>query len=723
MDNLRRNSIIAALAACALVVSLRLDLVLAHNIRSTDALVPVARFFSLVGNGGFLAAVAVLIYVIGLASRKEIFKDAGKAGLFSLIAGGLTVHILKSAFERPRIEHGVNAVLTLLENPSLADLTGRFNSFPSGHTTVSFALAAVLSKRFPRLSVPLFLTAALVGASRVYLGSHYPSDVAAGALLGLAAGWLVDNMKDRRRLVLSALVLITLFISFFKTGGFLLFDVDEAVFSEAAREMVETGDLITPTYNYEPRYDKPILIYWLMSTAFKLFGTGEFAARFTSGLFGTLSVLATFFFIRRVKGLAPAMLCALALLLNLEYFVYTHSAVTDMTLGFFIATSIYAFYLGFNEDDPRWYWGFWCASALAVLTKGAIGLLFPLAISIIFLSASGNRSRIKALFRPAFIAVFFAITVPWFAAQFYVNGWDFFNAFIVKHHIQRYSEVISSHSGPFYYYIGVLLIGFFPWVAFLPASVYKGFKERLAPDSGLYLLSAVWFAFVLVFFSIAKTKLPNYIFPLYAPAALLAGLAMNDIRENSGFRKKSPLYISLILSAAFAAAMFIIPSLQLKMDIPFDPGFFYRLGAIFFAVAILSLLAFSRPLRSFIGIAGVMVFFLVFLRLYGLPPVNTYLQKTLYRYSVYAREAGTGTVLATYELNKPSIAFYSRGKVVKIEKARSCDITEYSKNASLIIITTPSRYEEIKDFKELKVLDSRDGYMLLGTDRLPPFNE
>lgn len=721
MDNLRRNFLIAALAACALVVSLRLDLLLAHNIRSTEALVPVARFFSLVGNGGFLAAVAVLLYVIGLSARKEQFKEAGKAGLFSLLAGGLTVHILKSAFERPRIEHGVNAVLTLLENPSLADLTGRFNSFPSGHTAVSFALAAVLSKRFPRLMAPLYIIAALVGASRVYLGSHYPSDVVAGALLGLAIGWLVDNLKDRRRLALSALVLITLFISFFKTGGFLLFDVDEAVFSEAAREMVETGDLITPTYNYEPRYDKPILIYWLMSAAFKLFGTGEFAARFTSGLFGTFSVLATFFFIRRVKGLAPAMLCSLALLLNLEYFVYTHSAVTDMTLGFFIASSIYAFYLGIHEDNPRWYWGFWCASALAVLTKGAIGLLFPVAVSTLFMAASGNRHRIKALFRPAFIVVFFAITVPWFAAQFYVNGWDFFNAFIVKHHIQRYSEVISSHSGPFYYYIGVLLISFFPWVAFLPAAVYRGFKERLTPGSGLYLLTAIWFLFVLVFFSIAKTKLPNYIFPLYAPAAILAGLALNDISEKTGFNRKSPLYISIVLSAVFAAAMFILPSLQLKMDIPFGPGFFYTLGAIFAAVAVFSLAAFSRPLKAYISIAGVMVFFLVFLRLYGLPAVNEYLQKTLYRYSVYAREAGASAVLATYELNKPSIAFYSRGKVVKIEKDRAGVITEYSKDRGLIIITTPSKYEDIKGTPELQVLDARDGFMLLGAGKLPPF--
>ncbi len=721
MDNLRRNFLIAAFAAVALVISLRLDLLLAHNIRSTEALVPVARFFSLVGNGGFLAAVAVLIYVIGLSARKEQFKEAGKAGLFSLLAGGLTVHILKSAFERPRIEHGVNAVLTLLENPSLADLTGRFNSFPSGHTAVSFALAAVLSKRFPRLMAPLYIVATLVGASRVYLGSHYPSDVVAGALLGLAIGWLVDNLKDRRRLALSALVLITLFISFFKTGGFLLFDVDEAVFSEAAREMVETGDLITPTYNYEPRYDKPILIYWLMSAAFKLFGTGEFAARFTSGLFGTFSVLATFFFIRRVKGLAPAMLCALALLLNLEYFVYTHSAVTDMTLGFFIASSIYAFYLGFHEDDPRWYWGFWCASALAVLTKGAIGLLFPVAVSALFMAASGNKHRIKALFRPAFLAVFFAITVPWFAAQFYVNGWDFFNAFIVKHHIQRYSEVISSHSGPFYYYIGVLLIGFFPWVAFLPASVYRGFKERLAPESGLYLLTAIWFLFVLIFFSIAKTKLPNYIFPLYAPAAILAGLTLNEISDKSGFSRKSPLYISLVLSAAFAAAMFIIPSLQLEMDIPFDPGFFYTLGAIFSAIAVFSLAAFSRPLKAYISISGVMVFFLVFLRLYGLPPVNEYLQKTLYRYSVYAREAGADTVLATYELNKPSIAFYSRGKVVKIEKDRSGEIAGYSKDRGLIIITTPSKYEDIKATPGLEVIDARDGFMLLGAGKIAPF--
>ena len=102
MDNLRRNFLIAALAACALVVSLRLDLLLAHNIRSTEALVPVARFFSLVGNGGFLRGSGTPVrHRIILA--KEHSKTPSEV-LSALIAGGLAVHVLKSAFERPRMK-------------------------------------------------------------------------------------------------------------------------------------------------------------------------------------------------------------------------------------------------------------------------------------------------------------------------------------------------------------------------------------------------------------------------------------------------------------------------------------------------------------------------------------------------------------------------------------------------------------------------------------------
>src|SRR4030043_2456963 len=94
------------------------------------------------------------------------------------------------------------------------------------------------------------------------------------------------------------IIAITIFVSFFRLGSVTLFDVDEAVFAEATREMVESGRWITPTYNGENRYDKPILFYWLMAFLFKIFGVNEFAARLPSAVSGVLLCLAVYLFVR-----------------------------------------------------------------------------------------------------------------------------------------------------------------------------------------------------------------------------------------------------------------------------------------------------------------------------------------------------------------------------------------------------------------------------------------
>jgi len=711
----RRLTVIFALIACVAVVVSFLSDGIAGHISQSASLAALANAGSVIGNGIFLGILAAELYYIGKKSGKDVFKDLGARALVSVIASGVVVHVLKTAFERPRPAHAAGSMAALLNNPSLFDFTGRFNSMPSGHTVAAFAFAYVAGRRFPRLAPLFYVLAAFVAASRVYLGSHYPSDVVIGALVGLGVGWVVtDKIAAQKRWLIGGLICLAVFISFFKNGSFLLFDVDEAVFSEATREMVETGNYITPTYNYEPRYDKPILYYWFSAAAYKLGGVSEASARATSGVFGVLLTLMTFAFVRRVRGELPAYLAAIALLLNIEFFAYSHSAVTDMTLAFFIAASLYAFYLSEHEDDWRWRAAFWAAAALAVLTKGIIGVLFPFGAAFIHLAILKRQGRFKEFFRPAYIVLFLLIAAPWFAVEYSVNGREFFDAFIVKHHFQRYSGVISSHSGPVYFYAGIMLLGFFPWVAFLPGALWQAFKDRLKPEGNLELFCAVWVVFVFVFFTAARTKLPNYIFPIFAPAAILAGIRAAALIESNGSTNRDGLYVLIAISIIIGAAMFVLPQLNIRMDIKLPRTVFYSAGAVFILTGLYAFYTIFNARMGFLGISILAAGLVIILRLYALPPVNITLQKDLYDLSSYASECNGQTRLATYEINKPSIPFYARRKAIKLERSELQNIAGTASAGPFLFITETSRMEELGNKTGLREIMTRGKYVLLG---------
>ena len=137
------------------------------------------------------------------------------------------------------------------------------------------------------------------------------------------------------------LTLLGLLLFFYRLGSLSLFDADEPAFAEAAREMLLSGDWITPQFNFEPRFDKPILFYWLIALAYKGFGIGEFAARFWSAAFATGLVLSIFLFGRQWLGQRGALMAALAFATNVGTAILARAAVTDMTLAFFMTWTIF----------------------------------------------------------------------------------------------------------------------------------------------------------------------------------------------------------------------------------------------------------------------------------------------------------------------------------------------------------------------------------------------
>ena len=499
---------------------------------------------------------------------------------------------------------------------------------------------------------------------------------------------------------------VALFLCFFRLGSVTLFDVDEAVFAQATKEMVTSNNWITPTYDGENRYDKPILFYWLMAASYKMFGINEFGARFPSAVSAFLLSLAVFLFAKRLLGEQRVFYATIPLVLSPYFLVYSHAAVTDMTLTLLITLSLFCFYISVTDEKgrppahsplrkpDRYIYGFYAFSALAFLTKGLIGILFPFGIAIIFLAIAEGLPGIKKVFHPKGLALFIIISAPWYIAEFSINGKEFFEQFIIKHHFKRYMDVISGHSGPVYYYFPALVIGLMPWIFFLPGGIRKIFsrsgeqqaadKPSLVSRSPLGLFALVWFSFIFVFFSISTTKLPNYILPSVPALSLLISSGMTGEEKWLKFENLSLAVATILAGIASLISLKYLHELGI-----FDTGWVVAAALLLFGMTATGLLAFSTKKRFYGVLSVLMLAFLVLLSVKATPLASDYLQKTLYQYSLYAKQRlHDDEKIVTLGINNPSIVFYSGHRVVRAGNIRDLTPLLTQEKRVLIISTT-----------------------------------
>jgi 4-amino-4-deoxy-L-arabinose transferase-like glycosyltransferase len=515
--------------------------------------------------------------------------------------------------------------------------------------------------------------------------------------------------------ILLPVAAIVFFISFFRLGSVGLFDVDEAVFSEATKEMVERADWITPTYNGENRYDKPILFYWLMAASYKVFGINEFSARFPSAVSGFILCLALFLFVRHFHGPREASLAAITFALSLYFVAYSHAAVTDMALALFTTLSLMSFYLSVTGEQTSkkvlWFtYGFYLFSAFAFLTKGLIGILFPFGVAACFLLVTGGIKNLGKLFSLKGALLFLVVSLPWYMAQLAINGQEFIQQFFIKHHFKRYTGVISGHRGPMYYYIPALILGLLPWVAFLPGGMRNALRSERGQKNAefpgardtLGFFALIWFSFIFVFFSLSTTKLPNYILPAVPAAFILIASGMTG----PGTWKKHTHIAGAVIVVLMGAAFLIAPRYLAQFSI--GPAEWTIAAAlILFALAALFLYtAFSQ--KTLYGVMVVFVLaYLSLLQIKALPLVNQQLQGTLHKYSLYAKERlRSDETILTYRINNPSIVFYSGRRVVRVGSTDEL-LPLISQQKRLLVIT------KAKEVEGLKTL----GFTLIENDR------
>ena len=257
-------------------------------------------------------------------------------------------------------------------------------------------------------------------------------------------------------------------------GGLGLTDRDEGSNAEAAREMLETGDWISPTLNYEPRFAKPAFTYWLISASYSVFGVNEFAARFPSALSGLLVLLVQYAFVYRWLGAPLALFSSIMLLLNFEFLAINRMVITDPELVVFTTLAGYSFWHALNESSNNSRWWFMCfyvAMGFGMLVKGPVGIIIPLVGAIPYLTLTRQWKKFWHKGFPVLgPIIILLVAAPWYMAMIQIHA-DAYWAAAQANTTGRFMNPMEGHGGTLFFYVPILLLGFFPWSAFLPSAV------------------------------------------------------------------------------------------------------------------------------------------------------------------------------------------------------------------------------------------------------------
>ena len=547
-----------------------------------------------------------------------------------------------------------------------------------------------------------------------------------------------DRLAGATTLLVLLVLSGTLF--FFRLGTPGLFDADEPAYAQAAREMLETRDWITPHFNGRPRFDKPILFYWLITLTYRVFGVTELAVRFWSALAAVILVLVIARAARRWFGPPADLLAGLACTTNLLTALLARAAVTDMLLTLFVTLAILAGVeaLSGSPQPGRW-WATtgWAAMGLAVLVKGPVGLVIPgMALGGTLLVLRELRRGLARLFPWQGLALFAAITVPWYVLVLAANGWAFVEGFVIKHHVTRYTGVISSHAGPLWFYLPVTLIGFFPWSGFLPRGLWQAgrvARRREARDRAdrLLVACACWAGGVFIFFSFAGTKLPSYLFPAFPAMALLVGATAISHEKDQVPRWLDGLAPWLIgvtaaaLTLGFAAVPWILDALRLRTGgllegVAAPVGVAWWLAGIV-AVGTTGSLLVRGGRRA--AILAAMMSVLIFTAEGAVAPrVYAVVQGPLREFADDARQilGGQGT-LVVYGLNAPSIVFYANCPVTPLGPGSPDGMEQIRRlleaGRPLVVITRIMHLPRLDAVPGLFRLKARGGYAIYSSLR------
>ena len=370
-------------------------------------------------------------------------------------------------------------------------------------------------------------------------------------------------MINNHMLRIGALFLLTVLSYGFYNAYLPITDPVESNYVLSAITMLKHNSWISPMIYDQVWYDKPPLTYWALMISYKLFGISDFTSRIPNTLIAGGSVALMYHLVYRIKESKHiALMSALLLFSALQFWYISHAVITDGFL-FFFSLAIFGYsYLAFAKNDKYSMVKAYGAAALAVVTKGPVGIVLPGLILLLFIAIRWFTQKdnddyslnkdIKLLFNPFGILLFIVLASPWYIAMYSIHGQDFISGFLGLHNMER--ALVSEHPkfNVWYYYLIIVPIALLPWT---PSVIYQ--LKSIKWKENFYLLGAIWFIVIVLFYSLVATKYITYTLPAIIPCIIWGAEAIT----NSFYNKSTSFKYIVTIPLAIYVLLFLVASI------------------------------------------------------------------------------------------------------------------------------------------------------------------
>jgi 4-amino-4-deoxy-L-arabinose transferase-like glycosyltransferase len=487
-------------------------------------------------------------------------------------------------------------------------------------------------------------------------------------------------------------------------GGSSIWDANEAYYVETPREMLESGDYINPAFNYEPRFNKPVLSYWIVAALYHLFGVSVTVQRVAITVFALLMVGAAFLLGRACSRLPMAgLLAAAGLAVNPRFFMFARRILVDMALTSLMTLILACFVMAERYPHRRrtWLVAMYVMVGLGVLAKGPVAAALPALVFLIYLAVYRELGRLRDMMIPSGTMIALAIAAPWYVALYFEGGWAHISEFFIGENLERYTSLVGSQSrGPFFY-LPVMFTDGLPWSLCLPGAAVMWWRDRRADpsriDVRLRTLLLLWTGVIVVFFSLSQTKQDLYIFPIVAAVAALGGdlvaRGLEGAAASGGRWSRSTVFAAAVLFGLLGAAVvyaFSSSGTVYAIDGTRTVGAIGIIGSLLVAALTIA----RRAGLAAVALLATLTAFNWTLILCVLPSLERYKPVVPFSRAIQER-IQEGDLVAHYDVALPSMVYYLR-RHIDVIIARDEFLAVMRSGRRVFAVLPDDEYESLK---------------------------